>query len=67
MECKFCKLNVMTIVLNVLLVMSLIANVWLLQKLDSVYHNNADNNTWVTPRELELIKEEIKRLETANK
>jgi hypothetical protein len=45
---------------------SLAANIWLLQQMDYVYHKN-DTNSWVTPKELELIKKEIERLENLNK
>ena len=64
MECKMCKLNALTMILNILLIASLVANIWLLQRLDSVYYHT-NNNSWVTEQELDLIKEEIKRLENS--
>ena len=66
MQCKWCKMNVITIILSILLMSSLAANIWLLQQMDYVYHKN-DTNSWVTPKELELIKKEIERLENLNK
>jgi hypothetical protein len=65
MQCNFCKLNILTIILNICLLLSLSLNIWLLNKLHVVYYQS-DNNTWVTPQELQNIKKEIQRLENLN-